>query len=172
MPLLCGRTVPCILAHQPLARIPLLYIHYSNIFPKNSFSNLVTTFLNASTSFQQSNGLRSFTLRHPTKSTFAFSTALSPTTSSLILLCCSFILSNSISFCTLCRPRSRSLSPSAFDLLSLPPCEVDWSGEPSCEEGCEESVVESGAADICSSTSLRARDCSAERRASSAWTRD
>jgi len=142
---------------------------HSNILPRNPFSNLPTSFLNASTSFQQSNGLRSFTLKQVTTSCFAFSTALSPITSSLSLLCCSFFLKTSISFCTLWRPRFRSLSASALAPWSAPPGEDDWSEIP---DGWEDSVVESGRADICSSSSLRERVASASRRESSAWTRD
>jgi hypothetical protein len=51
--------------------------HQPMTLSTNPFSSLPTSFLNASTSFQQSSGRRSFSLRHLTTSPFAFSIASS-----------------------------------------------------------------------------------------------
>jgi hypothetical protein len=120
---------------------------YLTIFSTHTPSNLLTSFLKFSTSFQQSSGRLSFSLKHFTTSLFAFSTPSS--TAVNFFLCSSFFLNSLTSFCTASLPRSRSVSPA--DLPSF--------------------LVKSSAAEIlaCSSSkSLEARFC---RRLSSSATR-
>ena len=132
----------------------MLYKTYSNTLPKNPFSSLPTSLLKASTSRQQSSGLRSFTLKHIVTSSFAFFTSLSPEISSLIFRACNRFFNSSISFCTESRLRLASLS--CCNIPSLP-----WG-----VEGVEVSE------EILSEVSCRRRVASASRRCSSAVTRD
>ena len=94
---------------------------YSRTLLKNLFSILLTSFLKASTSCQQSKGRLSLFLKQVTSSSFAFSTFLSPTTSSLNFRLANFFFSSSVSFCTLARLRSGLLDDGAGvsdDILS------------------------------------------------------
>ncbi len=161
----------------PFKSPPQLHPNQSNTASTNLFSNLPTSLLNPSTSSQQSNGLRSLSLKHFTSFPFALSTPSSPTTSSFGFLFSSFRFSASISFCTVCLPRS------LLSLLSLlkadwkppePVAKFDWSRERAWEEGSVESGSE-GAEGSCerrSESSFSWRVCSASRRLSSAVTRD
>ena len=72
---------------------------YLMAFSTNFCSNFATSLLNVSTCSQQSSGLRSFILKHPTISSFAFSTAGSIASS--FFLFASLLLSSAISFETL-----------------------------------------------------------------------
>lgn len=63
------------IAHHPSYLNPLpLHPIYSSTLPKNAPSNLPTSLLKVSTSRQQSNGLRSFTLKQLTTSSLALLT--------------------------------------------------------------------------------------------------
>lgn len=120
---------------------------YLTIFSTHTPSSLLTSFLKFSTSFQQSSGLLSFSLKHFTTSLFAFST---PSSSAVnFFLCSSFFLNSLTSFCTASLPRSRSVSPA--DLLSF--------------------LVESSAAEILACSSSKSFDARSCRRLSSSATR-
>lgn len=77
----------------------LHWIVHRIVLSTNSFSSLPTSFLNVSTSFQQSSGRRSFTLKHVTTASLALFRSAS--TCSSFFLCSSFALSCSISLVTL-----------------------------------------------------------------------
>lgn len=83
-------------------------------------SSFLTPSLKVSTSFQQSNGLRSFPLKHLMTSSLAVSTAASISLISLTFLRFSnFSRSFATSLDTASRPRVRSASPAADSFVAL-----------------------------------------------------
>ena len=93
-------------------------------------SSLLTPSLKASTSFQQSNGLRSFPLKHLMTFSLAVSTAASTSLISLTFLRFSnFSRSFATSLETASRPSVRSASPAADSFVALlsEPCEASAS---------------------------------------------
>lgn len=87
--------------NHPCARMLSWLAAHRIVRSTNSFSNLPTSCLNVSTSFQQSSGRRSWVLRHVTTASLALFRSAS--TCSSFFLCSSLARSCSISFVTLVR---------------------------------------------------------------------
>jgi hypothetical protein len=124
---------------------PHIYTHLTTpphriVLSTNSLSNLPTSPLNASISFQQSSGLRSFVLKHATTASFALPTCAS--TCSSFFLAASFARSCSTSFVTLSRLMSFWRCFSArVDLEDVASASLlRREGESESEEGSEDRV--------------------------------
>jgi hypothetical protein len=136
-----------------LSYITLHWHLHRTTFSTHFSSTLLTSFLNRSTSCQQSNGLRSFPLKHFTTSSLAFSTSLSNTpTSTTFFRFSSLCLRSSILCWMTARLSVRRLS-SSEELLGS-------EGESSDDNLAERSL------NVCSSRSWRRLSSSATR----AWT--
>ena len=106
---ICLHPFPHLLS-SPSSTIPPPTSIYSTL-PTNSLSIPLTPSLNASTSLQQSNGLRSFTLKHPITRSLASSTSRGSFCTVFRLPSCSLNFSSSDSTCAVLSGPSPFFSP-------------------------------------------------------------